>query len=347
MKTILVTGGFGYIGSHTCLELLKRGENLLIVDSLENSSIDVQDKINHLISKNNNKKKGKLIFREGDIRNEIWLKKIFEEFKIAKNPIKTVFHFAGLKSVEESTHIPLKYWDFNVRGTINLLNIMRENNCFNLIFSSSAMIYKQNSSQKFKEDSELNPANPYAYTKYTIEKILDNLHKSEPSKWRIANLRYFNPAGAHPSGLIGDNPKGKPANLFPAIIHTLKNEKNELSIFGNNWPTKDGTCIRDFIHVSDISKLHLLSLKKLINTRKSEIYNCGYGKGYSVYQVVKKFEKLINHKIKINFLSRRSGDIEQLYSDNNKIKKSLNFKVPRNNLENIIKSSIEWEKIIN
>ena len=342
MKTILVTGGFGYIGSHTCLELLKRGENLLIIDSLENSSIDVKFKLNHLISNNNPEKKGKLIFREGDIRNKIWLKKIFEEFKIAKHPIETVFHFAGLKSVEESNHIPLKYWDINVSGTINLLNRMRENNCFNLIFSSSAMIYKQNSSQSFREDSELYPTNPYAYTKYTVEKILDNLHSSEPNKWRIACLRYFNPAGAHPSGLIGDNPKGKPANLFPAIVNALKNEKHELSIFGNNWPTKDGTCIRDFIHIMDLANAHIAA-NDLLNLEKPQIIslNIGTGFGTSVLTIIKTFEKVNNCKINYKFDLRRKGDVSFIVADNKYAINKLNWS-PKRDLEDICRDTWNW-----
>ena len=340
----MVTGGFGYIGSHTCLELLKRGENLLIIDSLENSSIDVQYKINHLLSKNNNNKKGKLIFREGDIRNEIWLKKIFEEFKIANNSIKTVFHFAGLKSVEESTHIPLKYWDFNVRGTINLLNIMRENNCFNLIFSSSAMIYKQNTSQPFREDSELYPANPYAYTKFSIEKILNNLHQSEPNKWRIANLRYFNPVGAHESGILGENPRIRPANLFPAIINSLQNDKIVLSIFGKDWPTHDGTCVRDFIHIMDLANAHIAANDLLISEDPQLLsLNIGTGLGTSVLEIIKTFEKVNDCSIKYKFDKRRTGDVPYIVADNSYAIKRLNWK-PKKNLKDICKDT--WNCIL-
>ena len=338
MSTILVTGGFGYIGSHTCLELLKRGKNLLIIDSLENSSSNVEFKIKHLLSNNN--KNGKFIFRKGDIRNKIWLKKIFEEFKLLKIPINTVFHFAGLKSVEESTQKPLKYWDVNVSGTINLLNIMRDNDCFNFIFSSSAMIYKQNISTRFKENSELNPTNPYAFTKFTIENILQELYTSEPHKWRIANLRYFNPVGAHNSGLLGDSPRIRPANLFPAIINSLQNDNIELSIFGKDWPTNDGTCVRDFIHIMDLANAHIAANDLLISEDPQLIsLNIGTGLGTSVLEIIKTFEKECS--IKYKFDQRRAGDVPFIVADNSYAIKRLNW-MPKKNLKDICRDTWKW-----
>ena len=342
LSTILVTGGLGYIGSHTCLELLKRGENLIIIDSLENSSINVKYTIDHLLSKKNDNKNGKLIFRRGDIRDKTWLKNIFEEFTILKIPIKTVFHFAGLKSVEESTEKPLKYWDSNVIGTINLLNIMSENDCFNLIFSSSAMIYKQNISKPFKENSELNPNNPYAFTKFTIENILQEIHTSEPKKWRIANLRYFNPVGAHESGLLGDNPRIRPANLFPAIINSLQNEIVELSIFGKDWPTNDGTCVRDFIHIIDLANAHIAANDLLISEDPQLItLNIGTGIGTSVLEIIKTFEKVNNCSIKYKFDERRAGDVPYIVADNSYAIKRLNWKAKKN-LKDICRDTWNW-----
>lgn len=342
MSTILVTGGFGYIGSHTCLELLKKGENLLIIDSLENSSINIKLKINNLLSKNNDNKNGKLVFRKGDIRNKIWLKNIFEEFKLLEIPIKTVFHFAGLKSVEESTKLPLKYWDVNVNGTINLLNIMSENDCFNFIFSSSAMIYKQNISKPFKENSELNPTNPYAFTKFTIENILQELYSSAPHKWRIANLRYFNPVGAHTSGQLGDNPTKRPANLFPAIINSLQNDNIELSIFGKDWPTNDGTCVRDFIHIMDLANAHIAANDLLISEDPQLLsLNIGTGFGTSVLEIIKTFEKVNNCSIKYKFDQRRAGDVPFIVADNSYAIKRLNW-IPKKSLKDICRDTWNW-----
>ena len=342
MSTILVTGGFGYIGSHTCLELLKKGENLLIIDSLENSSINIKLKINNLLSKNNDNKNGKLVFRKGDIRNKIWLKNIFEEFKLLEIPIKTVFHFAGLKSVEESTKLPLKYWDVNVNGTINLLNIMSENDCFNLIFSSSAMIYKQNISKPFKENSELSPTNPYAFTKFTIENILQELYSSAPHKWRIANLRYFNPVGAHTSGQLGDNPTKRPANLFPAIINSLQNDNIELSIFGKDWPTNDGTCVRDFIHIMDLANAHIAANDLLISEDPQLLsLNIGTGFGTSVLEIIKTFEKVNNCSIKYKFDQRRAGDVPFIVADNSYAIKRLNW-IPKKSLKDICRDTWNW-----
>jgi len=341
LNTILITGGLGYIGSHTCLNLLKKGKNILIIDSLANSSIKVLSKIEYLLSNNN---KGEIIFRECDIRNKNLLREIFKEFKFLKRPIKSVFHFAGLKSVEESTKIPIEYWNTNVGGTLNLIEIMRENNCFNIIFSSSAMIYKQNLSIPFKENSELNPNNPYAFTKFTVEKILNNLYESEPKKWRIANLRYFNPVGAHESGILGDNPKGKSANLFPAIINSLKDHKRELSIFGNDWPTIDGTCIRDFIHIMDLANAHIAT-NDLLDSENPQIIslNIGTGFGTSVLEIIKTFEKVSNCPIKYKFELRRAGDVPYIVANNKYAINKLNWR-PQKGIVDICRDTWIWFK---
>ena len=344
MNTILVTGGLGYIGSHCCLTLLKQGQNILIIDSLINSSIEVKSKIELILNKKDSKKKGLLFFRKVDLRDKKWLKGIFEEFKVSDNKISSVIHFAGLKSVEESTKIPLEYWDVNIIGTLNLLNIMAENNCFNIIFSSSAIIYKQNSDKPFKEDSDLSPNNAYANTKFSIEKILNDLYKSAPSKWRIANLRYFNPAGAHESGLLGENPKGKAANLFPAIIKSLENDKDELLIFGKDWPTQDGTCIRDFIHIMDLANAHVCAHKFIISQKPQIIYfNIGTGIGTSILEIIKTFEKVNDCSINYKFFKRRAGDVPYIVADNSFAKRKLNWE-PKKSIEDICKDTWNWIK---
>jgi len=344
LNTILVTGGLGYIGSHCSLELLKQGHNILIIDSLINSSIEVKSKIELLLNKKKIKKKGLLFFRKGDLRNKEWLKRTFEEFKVSNNKISSVIHLAGLKSVEESTKLPLEYWDVNLKGTLNLLHVMAENNCFNIIFSSSAMIYKQNSEKPFKEDSEKSPTNTYANTKFSIEKILGDLYKSEPSKWRIANLRYFNPVGAHESGLIGENPKVKASNLFPAIIKSLEKDGDELLIFGRDWPTKDGTCVRDFIHIMDLASAHVCAHKFIITQKPQIIYlNIGTGIGTSILEIIRSFEKINNCSIKYKFFKRRAGDVAHIVADNNYAIKKLNWK-PERSIEDICKDSWNWIK---
>ncbi len=341
MNTILITGGFGYIGSHTCLNLLEKGKNILVVDSLANSTKKVQSRIEFLSSSNSNSN-GKLIFRKGDIRNKDWLRGIFKEFKFLRSPINFVFHFAGLKSVEESTQVPLAYWDSNVNGTINLLNIMKENSCFNMIFSSSAMVYKQNLNKSFKEDDALDPTNPYALTKFTIEKILQNLSISEPNKWRIANLRYFNPVGAHSSGLLGENPKRMSSNLFPAILSSLNDNRKELSIFGNNWQTPDGTCIRDFIHIMDLANAHIAASDLLISENPQIItLNIGTGIGTSVLNIINTFEEVNNCSINYKFDQVRPGDVPYIVADNKYAIKKLNWK-PQKDIVDICRDSWNW-----
>lgn len=345
MSTILVTGGLGFIGSHCCLNLLKNGQNILIIDSLINSSIEVKSKIEALVNEENLREKGLLLFREGDLRDKEWLKKIFEEFRVADNTISSVFHFAGLKSVEESTKLPIDYWDVNLNGTINLLNTMSENNCFNIIFSSSAMIYKQNLNTPFRENSELCPSNTYSNTKLAIERILEDLQKSSPSKWRIAILRYFNPVGAHESGLLGENPKKKAANLFPAIINSLKNDREELLIFGKDWPTKDGTCVRDFIHIMDLANAHVCAHKFIISQKPQIIYlNIGSGIGTSILHIIKTFEKVNNCSIKYKFFKRRAGDVPYIVADNSYAMKKINWK-PIRSIEDICKDTWNWMKL--
>lgn len=340
-----MTGGLGYIGSHCSLKLLEKGKNILIIDSLVNSSIKVKSKIEFLLNQSKNKNnKGLLFFRKGDIRDKKWLKKIFEEFNTSNKNIISVFHFAGLKSVEESTYFPLDYWDVNVNGTLNLLKIMSSNNCFNFIFSSTAMLYKQKNQIPFTEESEIDPSNSYAKTKLSIEKILEDLHNSDPHKWRIANLRYFNPVGAHKSGLLGESPKGKPSNLFPAIINSFKKDGKELVIFGSDWPTFDGTCIRDFIHIMDLVNAHISTHEYILSENPQLVsLNVGTGKSTSILEIIKTFEKVNNCTVKYKFDKRRVGDVPFIVADNTYALKKLKWKV-RRNLEDICKDTWNWMK---
>ena len=280
MSTILTTGGSGYIGSHTCLELLNKGFNVIILDSLVNSSNKIYDKILQIISR---KKEltSNLSFIFGDVRDYELLNEIFNE-RIKKNKkIDAVIHFSGLKSVHESFLNPLKYWDVNVCGTINLLRVMEKYSCRKLIFSSSATIYAPNTISPIKESACIKPINPYGETKRAVEKILDNIFHSKENKLSIACLRYFNPIGAHPSGLLGEEPNGIPTNIFPLINKVAMGEMNHIKIFGNDWETIDGTCVRDFIHVSDVIAVIEMLMNKPLHMLEPA-YDVGTGIGNRV-----------------------------------------------------------------
>ena len=322
MSITLITGGLGFIGSHTSLKLLEKGFDLLIIDSLINTSTKVIKDINNILKNSSVHKKGKIIFRKGDVRDYQFLNSIFKEFKKSKNPIESVIHFAGLKSITQSIHNPLNYWDVNVNGTINLLSVMDKNNCCNFIFSSSATIYNSGLFELIKEDRELKPSNPYGNTKRVIEKILSDLFVSNRNKWRIISLRYFNPAGAHFSGLLGENSKIPSSNLFPKLIDTLEKRIEYLPIYGRDWPTHDGTCVRDFIHITDLAEAHLLSLEFLITNKPQNIsLNIGTGKGASILEVIEKFQSCINLDLKFKFVNRREGDYPFVVANNSLAKK--------------------------
>ena len=344
MSTILATGGLGFIGSHTCTILLERGNNVLAIDSLENSSESVFFQIQKILSLSNSNKKGKFSFIKGDVRDKDFLREVFMKYKISGQSIDAVIHFAGLKAVGESVANPLKYWDVNINSALSILAIMEEFNCRNLIFSSSATVYKPEIllNKKVTEESDLYPINPYGNTKFTIEKILLDLSISSPEKWRIANLRYFNPVGAHYSGLIGENPKDQPNNLLPALIKVLNKEKKELSIFGNDWPTKDGTCIRDFIHVMDLAEAHIAALNfLLINPPQNININIGTGKGTTVLELVETFIRINKCKIPYIFDKRRPGDAPFSVADNSKALKLLEWK-PKRSIKEICEDAWKW-----
>ena len=289
---------------------------------------------------NNHKKRIKLF--NGDLRNIEYLKKIFsEEFNTGK-PITGVIHFAGLKAVSESVQNPLLYWENNLMSTINLLKVMESNECKNIVFSSSATVYGLTNKLNISENAQLKPTNPYGNNKEAIEKLLSDLFFSSSKNWRVANLRYFNPIGAHKSGLIGENPLGIPNNLFPLILKVASKSLPEIKIFGNDWPSSDGTCIRDYIHVMDLAEGHLKTLEYLLNENSQIInINLGTGKGTSVLELINTFQQINKVKIPIKFVCRRKGDVFRLVADNSLAKTILNW-LPSRNIEDMCADGWKW-----
>ena len=340
MKNILLTGGTGFIGSHTCISLLKKGYNVTIVDSLINSKRSTIDRLNLIKKKNSKALSGNLEFKFGDIKNREFLEKVFSD----SEGFDGVIHFASLKAVGESVSLPIKYWENNVFGTINLLNVMDKFDCNNLIFSSSATIYGNKNSPCLNENSKLEPINPYGSTKVAIECFLNDIFNGAKEKWRIMNLRYFNPIGAHSSGLIGENPNGIPNNIFPLILKVASKQMNELMIYGKDWETKDGTGVRDYIHVMDVSEAHILSLEFLIKKQPQYLsLNLGTGFGTSVLELIKVFERVNNVNIPYSFRGRREGDIAITIADNSLMKKVLNWQ-PTRSIEEMCKDGWKWQK---
>ena len=309
---ILVTGGAGYIGSHTCVELLTAGYDIIVIDNLSNSKIEVVDKIKKITNKD-------FKFYEGDCCDKQILSKIFEE-----NSIDAVIHFAGFKAVGESCAKPLMYYRNNLDSTLSLLEVMNEYNCKKIVFSSSATVYGKPESLPIREDFPLSTTNPYGTTKLYIEGILRDLYKSD-SNWSIAILRYFNPIGAHKSGLIGENPNDIPNNLMPYIVKVANHELECLSIFGNDYDTHDGTGVRDYIHVVDLAKGHIKAIEKILKDTGVDAYNLGTGTGYSVLDIVNTFKKVNNVDVKYKITDRRSGDIDACYSDPKYAKEKLDW----------------------
>ena len=347
METILVTGGCGYIGSHTCISLLEKNYNVLVIDSLINSHKDNYTKVKKILDKKGIDSKDKLKFIKGDLRNKDWLDNIFLQYFESKKPIKSVIHFAGLKSIVSSIKSPLEYWDTNISITLSLLSVMKKYNCFTIIFSSSASVYKTKGVGFLKESDFLDPCNPYGKTKLAIENILEDLFKSDSkNEWRIANLRYFNPAGAHQSGLLGEDPKFKSLNLFPSIIRSLDGLQKKLLIFGKDWPTKDGTCIRDYIHVMDLAEAHIATLE-YINKNKPQILilNVGTGKGTSVLEVINTFQKVNQITLFYEYVDRRLGDQPIVVADNSLALKLLNWR-PKRNLSDMCRDFFSYKKKI-
>tara|TARA_B100000989_G_scaffold297111_1_gene281957 strand:- start:6826 stop:7884 length:1059 start_codon:yes stop_codon:yes gene_type:complete len=344
MKNILITGGMGFIGSHTCLDFLEEGFNITIIDSLKNSSKNVLKGLKEILELSNNYDQNKISFHEGDIRNTAFLQEVFFEAKKKNNPIDGVIHFAGLKAVKESILDPILYWDVNVNGSINLFKIMEENNCKTILFSSSATVYGDSQEIPFKESALIKPFNTYGYTKAAVENILKNIFNANSSSWRIGSLRYFNPIGSHPSGLIGENPNHKPENIFPYICQVASGLKDKLYVFGNDWPTPDGTCYRDYIHVVDLAEIHKKTLKYLVNKKSANLtLNVGNGKSHSVLELINTFERVNNIKINYEFSSRRVGDIAISYADTSKMYNLLRWK-PSKSVEDMCIDGWNWHK---
>ena len=310
---VLVTGGLGFIGSHTCVELLNANYDVVIVDNLSNSSIDALEKIEEITSK-------KPKFYEYDVCDKAKIEEIFK-----KNKIDAVIHFAGYKAVGESVSEPLKYYRNNLDSTLTLLEVMKEYSCHNFVFSSSATVYGTPKELPIKEDFPLSTTNPYGTTKLMIERILQDVSKADKDL-SIIVLRYFNPIGAHKTGLLGEKPNGIPNNLMPYIVRVADKELPILSVFGDDYDTPDGTGVRDYIHVVDLAKGHLKALEKVVNFKGIDYYNLGTGNGYSVLDLVKAFEKVNNVKVPYKIVERRPGDIAACYADPTKAYEELGFK---------------------
>lgn len=325
---VLVTGGMGYIGSHTVVELLENNYEVVIVDNLVNSKIDVLDKIEKITGK-------RPIFYQYDLCDYQDLETIFKE-----NKIDVVIHFAGLKAVGESCEKPLLYYQNNLISTMNLLDIMAKYNCKRLVFSSSATVYGKPKSLPIQEDFPLSTTNPYGSTKLFIEYMLKDLYKADPT-WSIAILRYFNPIGAHQSYLLGENPNGIPNNLMPYIVKVATKELDHLNIFGNDYDTKDGTGVRDYIHVVDLAKGHIKAVEKVLTTNKVDCYNLGTGVGYSVLEMVELFKKVNKIDVPYKIVERRSGDISSCYADPTYALKELGFKAEKT-LEDMVRDSYQF-----
>ena len=345
MKNILVTGGGGFIGSHTCLVLLEKGYKVFVIDSFENSSPKALKKVLEITKLKNIKSDEHLKLFKGDMRNVNFIDSVFSEIIKKYKSLDGVIHFSGLKAVAESIYNPILYWKTNVLGTINLLEIMSKYKIKNLVFSSSATVYANNQGSCLKENSELKPINPYGNTKLTVEILLDDLFKSSSKQWRLASLRYFNPIGAHNSGLIGEDPKGIPHNIFPLIINTALGLQKELKIFGKDWPTADGTPLRDYIHVMDLANAHIGVMEYLFSNKPNYLkINIGTGKGTSVLDLVRTFERINNVRVPYVFSDRRPGDLCSLVADNSMLISKLEIR-PKKSIEDMCRDGWKWKKL--
>ena len=338
MTKILVTGGCGFIGSHTCLALLEKDYKIFVIDSLINSSPISLERVGKLATNNNN-----LSLFKGDLRDIDFIRNVFAVAQNENEPISAVIHFAGLKAVGESFLKPTQYWDNNVLGTINLLRVMEDNNCKTIVFSSSATIYRVIDHVPIKENAEIKSTNPYGSTKVVVENFLNDLFISSPKEWRISSLRYFNPIGAHESGSIGEDPLGRPNNIFPLIMQVAIKRIEKLLIFGKDWPTSDGTGVRDYIHVLDLADAHIEALELLLNEKPQILkLNLGTARGTSVLELINIFEEVTNTKIKYEFAERRQGDNSTVIADNEKAKSVLKW-IPKRTLQQMCIDGWRWQ----
>ena len=318
MAKILVTGGAGFIGSHTCVELLEAGYEVVIVDNFSNSKPEALNRIKKITGKD-------FAFYEADLLDLAALEKIFEE-----NKIDAVIHFAGLKAVGESVQKPVEYYHNNITGTLMLIKAMRKYGCKKIVFSSSATVYGPVNKAPYTEDMPTSATNPYGYTKVMIEQILRDVYVSD-NDWSVSLLRYFNPIGAHKSGLIGEDPNGIPNNLMPYISRVAIGKLPQLTVFGGDYDTKDGTCIRDYIHVVDLAKAHLCALNKLkADPHSIDAYNIGTGIGYSVLDIINAFEDATGQKVNYKIGERRAGDLPAFYANPKKANEVLGWHAERN-----------------
>ena len=352
MRCVLVTGAAGFIGSHTSLVLLNAGYKLYLLDNFSNSSVIALNRVTYLSSLNKKEIQERVSIISGDVRDFSLLESIFSNAKKNGEKISSVIHFAGLKAVGESFEKAIDYWDNNVGGTLNLLKTMEKNSCRNIVFSSSATVYGLSNDKALIETDPVSPINPYGTTKATIEKILANIagcqstrtsKQNSPRGWRVACLRYFNPAGAHPSGEIGENPKNIPNNLFPLINQVAIGRKDFLTVFGNDWPTKDGTGIRDYVHVMDIAEGHKAALDTLLSSEPQLlIINLGSGKGTSVIDLIKIFKFSTGIDIPYKFGPRRKGDAAIYLANPIQALKHINWESKRK-IEDICKDGWNWQ----
>ncbi len=326
---VLVTGGAGYIGSHTCIALHEAGYEFVVFDNFCNSSQESIKRVEKIIEK-------KILLEEGDIRDKKALQRVFDKYKI-----DCVIHFAGLKAVGESVEKPLKYYDNNINGTISLCEVMHDNNCKKIVFSSSATVYGDPHTTPIKEDFPLSATNPYGRSKLFIEEILRDIYVSD-SDWKIILLRYFNPVGAHESGLIGEDPNGKPNNLMPFITQTAVGKREYLSVFGGDYDTSDGTGVRDYIHVVDLANGHVKALDKIPKIDKVLTVNLGTGHGYSVLDMVKAFEKASGKKINYKIVQRRAGDIAKCFANPSFAKDILGWSAKKD-IKEMCEDSWRWQ----
>ena len=326
---VLVTGGAGYIGSHTVIQLLEAGKEVIIYDNLSNASEVSLQRVKEISGKTP-------LFIKGDIRDKTGLDALFATYTI-----ESVIHFAGLKAVGESVEQPLTYYDNNVNGTIQLLKAMQDAGCRSIVFSSSATVYGDPHTVPIREDFPLSATNPYGRSKLMIEEMLRDLYRSDNS-WKIILLRYFNPVGAHPSGRIGEDPNGIPNNLMPFISQVAVGKREQLQIFGGDYPTPDGTGVRDYIHVMDLAKGHLHALERLKDFDKVMTINLGTGRGYSVLEMVKAFEKASGKKVPYKIVKRRAGDIATCYADPSYAKEVLGWEATRG-IEEMCRDAWRWQ----
>jgi len=329
-STVLVTGGAGYIGSHTCLELVAAGYEVVIADNLANSRRSVLSRLERLDGRD-------FPFYEGDVRDELFLRTLFAERRI-----DAVIHFAGLKAVGESVEQPLLYYDNNVAGTVTLLRVMAEHAVRRIVFSSSATVYGDTSALPIVEESDLNPTNPYGRTKLVIEQVLSDLVRSQVG-WKAVLLRYFNPAGAHASGILGEDPNGIPNNLMPYVSQVAAGKLRELAVFGNDYPTPDGTGVRDYVHVTDLALGHVAALRAIDDIEPLSIFNLGTGRGYSVLELVAAFERATGVKVPFRIAPRRLGDVAASYADPRRALELLGWKAERD-LEVMSRDAWRWQQ---